>query len=54
MDKANRELVKEDLEFIDEYIHTLLSKHPELATSDAVTFKKIERRMKDISERIGA
>ena len=54
MTNIDRELIGEDLEFIKEYLDTLLDRHPDLAISDEDIFIKIGRRMNDIDKRIGA
>jgi hypothetical protein len=54
MTNIDREIINEDLEFIHEYLITLLERHPELANTDEDIFRKIDRRMNDIDKRLGA
>lgn len=54
MTNIDREIIREDLEFINEYLITLLDKHPELVNTDNDIFRKIERRMNDIDKRLDA
>lgn len=56
MINIDRELINEDLEFINDYIDSLLDKHPELLKDESCAdiFVKIERRMNDINKRLDA
>lgn len=54
MKNIDKEIIREDLEFIQEYICTLLDEHPELGKTNEDIFTKIERRLKDIERRVGA
>ena len=54
MTNIDREIIIEDLEFIFEYINTILDKHPELVTEEEDILRKISRRMNDIEKRAGA
>lgn len=53
MSNMNKELIKEDLEFMSEYIKALIDRHPELK-DDSDIIRKMENRIKDISRRIEA
>lgn len=54
MSNMNKELIKEDLEFMSEYIKTLIDRHPELKDDSDDIIRKMENRIKDISRRIEA
>lgn len=54
MTNIDREIIIEDVNFIHEYLITLVDRHPELMVTDEDIFRKICRRMDDIDKRLGA
>ena len=54
MTEIDREIVREDLEFVCEYIGAMLDRHPELLKEDPNFIRKIDRRFNDILKRTGA
>ena len=53
MKNMDKELIREDLEFIHEYMKTLIGRHPELVNEEDI-LRKITRRMQDIENRLDA
>lgn len=53
MTKLDKELIKEDLEFICDYIIQLKEKYP-CINDEVELFQRIARRMDDIDKRVGA
>ena len=53
MKTIDKEMIKEDLEFIHEYMTTLIERHPELINEEDI-LRKITRRMQDIDNRLDA
>lgn len=43
----NKSLINEDVDFIREYINTLMDRHPEIKDDEDI-IKKLERRLNDI------
>ena len=54
MRAIDKELIKEDLQFIDEYLELLVERHPDLRKEEYEILSRIIRRMKDIDRRIDA
>ena len=54
MTNIDREIINEDLDFIQEYICIILDRHPELVIEEDDILRKIIRRMNDIDKRLNA
>lgn len=52
MTDINKDIIKEDLEFIADYINGMVCLHPEILADDPNLVKKIDRRINDILKRI--
>ena len=52
MTDINKDIIKEDLEIIADYIYGMACQHPEILTDDPNFVKKIDRRINDILNRI--
>lgn len=53
MTKIDKEIIREDLEFICDYIADMMKRN-DLGESENETVKKIDRRMNDIFRRLDA
>ena len=47
----NNEMIKEDVDFIEDYLYEVRMKHPEIGGTTEI--RRIERRLMDIKRRIG-
>lgn len=54
MNKIDKEIIREDLDFICDYINELLDRNPRLAIDERDVLTRITRRLNDISQRVEA
>ena len=52
MNKIDKDLINEDVQFLSEYLGSLLLKHPELLIEEKELFVKMQRRLRDIDMRL--